>query len=127
MENKQSDLMIPEAVSDQKVFISGFGTKEAFYIGMSFVVDLFISLIINGIFHQVFITVIIAFLIPVATAVFVRKNERKKSVIDVISDIIEFAKSQHKYMYRRYDWVKEYELKIKNESEVSDGNSKNSK
>jgi hypothetical protein len=106
MNKNSSKLYIPVNVRRRNEFVDGFGAPELRITILWGIIGVLLGLFFFFKFDSLFIAVLITFLIPAATFVFVRKDATFRSTVDYLKDDYKYFISQKNYDYKYYNFLK---------------------
>lgn len=105
MEEKK--LYIPVAIRRKKEIADGIGKAEVIKIAILVVIGLVFGVIIFITSQQIYNMIIPPCIMLIFGIIFLRRDTTNKNVIDRIHEMLDFQKSQRRYMYRYYNIYEE--------------------
>lgn len=99
----QKELYFPVNVIDRNDFITGFGPKELLITVISFSVSVVVIIISYFLVRNVFLSLFIGIMILAVTIILIRRDRFDESVIDKVRYIVQYYRSQKKFIYDYYN------------------------
>lgn len=106
-EKSKKEIHIPLPVPEEKEYTTGIAEREKNMIILNIVLDIILCIIVQSIFHIIFITLPVGIIfLGLGITMFIRKDIYNENGLDRIKVKRNFKNAQKNYEYERFDWTR---------------------